>query len=278
MAVAAIALTGCPDGKDLPKRLDNGFDVTEGARLLGAVFANEDGWTAVSEVTGEPIEVWDEFADRARSFTFEDIASAKDACRATDSTIRCYAVSYPEGTKSEALIVSLTYGVWEPFGIRCEAAECGGSAERSFTVEYLSGDAASPLPNRPKLGGSAPGKGTDASALEVPGEATIGSGFFVEQPAPLSVQFPDGTVVLGTPISMYCATDDASTPGVRFVAEVPKANQWIAKTLDMPTVPAERNVDGDTIVTGQSEVDDRWIMSATGTRTADGQFVLLAIC
>lgn len=76
MFCVLVTLTGCPRGKDLPSRIDNGFEVTAGSTLLGAVFADTDGWTAYSNISGDPVAVWNDFAKRSRSFTFRSIGDA----------------------------------------------------------------------------------------------------------------------------------------------------------------------------------------------------------
>lgn len=111
MFCVLVTLTGCPRGKDLPSRIDNGFEVTAGSTLLGAVFADTDGWTAYSNISGDPVAVWNDFAKRSRSFTFRSIGDARSSCSISGSRLVCRAASHPEGSNTEAILVSMTYGV-----------------------------------------------------------------------------------------------------------------------------------------------------------------------
>lgn len=267
-------LTGCPQGKDLPKKLDDGFEVADGAELLGTVFADGDGWTAYSSVSGNPITVWNEYARRSRSFTFESIPDADSACRVERYRLVCHATSYPEGSTTEALAVTLTYGRWLPAGEVCDHSDCGGTAERSFIVRYLQGPAAQELPPVSHGTGSPLPDGFRPSTLIPKRDLTLGGVLELTEPAPITVRLPDGTVTLGRPFTTACIEDS----GIGLVVSVNSAPKWMEEVLSMPTEPSMQRLGADRIFTGHSHAFDGWDARATGTRTEDGDFVMLSLC
>lgn len=272
--LAIFLATGCPRGKDLPRRIDSGFEVAQGADLLGAVFADEDGWTAISEIRSNPIGAWNEFARRARSFTFANIAAADTACRATETVMHCAAASHPEGSTSEALVVTLTVGALEWAGAPCSAPSCGGGIERVMSIRYLQGAAAKTLPALPRGAGSAPVSRSRAARLLARSGAAFGGSVDLERPAPLSFHLPDGTVPLGTPVTGRCS----DRQGLGLVLDVPAADKWIAETLSLPSAPRYRMLGADEVVSGVTKQTEGWRIEALGTRTPDGSFVVVDLC
>ncbi len=269
-----MTLTGCPKGKDLPRQLNNGFEVAKGADLLGAVFADEDGWTAISEVRGNPETVWNEFATRARSFTFDDIHDAKRACTHTATVLHCAAASHPEDADTEALIVTMNVGSFEPFGSACASPSCGGSRERSLTIRYLAGTAAKTLPSVPRVEGEPGVDRRSVAKLTKASEVVMGASLEFKSPAPLSISLPDNSVVLGTPLSGRCE----SRTGMGIVVEVPSVTSWLKDVLELPTRPELRTIGSDEITSAASSTFAGWRLEALGTRTADGDFVVLDLC
>lgn len=272
--ILLVTLTGCPKGKDLPRQLNNGFEVAKGADLLGSVFADEDGWTAISEVRGNPETVWNEFASRSRSFTFDDIYDAKRACTHTATSMHCAAASHPEDADTEALVVTMHVGLFEPFGTPCESPSCGGSQERSFSIRYLSGNAAKTLPTLPRIDGE-PGvdRRTVAKLTKASGVA-MGASLEFDSPSPLAVSLPDNSVVLGTPVSGRCEARN----GIGIVVEVSSVTAWMEEVLNLPTRPQLRTIGTDEIASAASSTTAGWRLEALGTRNADGDFVVLDLC
>lgn len=274
MFCVLVTLTGCPRGKDLPSRIDNGFEVTAGSTLLGAVFADTDGWTAYSNISGDPVAVWNDFAKRSRSFTFRSIGDARSSCSISGSRLVCRAASHPEGSNTEAILVSMTYGAWRPFGSECRDAWCGGTRERSFVVRYLQGSAAKVLPALEPIDGSPVTNGFRTKSVLPRADTTLGGKLTLTQPAPFELTFPDGTVTLGTPVTISCGTEQ----GVGIVDSVESAPKWMQQVLEMPSAPRLQRLGIDEVFTGTSHAFSGFDVTATGTRTADGDYVVLRLC